>query len=84
MKWAKSEHKRAKRQAGFRCKHSTINHGTTLRFFVENIWNTQGVEAFCCFVDFKKASNTVPQEKLWLRMKELQIPIELRAATQII
>jgi hypothetical protein len=37
-------------------------------------------EAFCCFVDFKKAFDTVPRDKLWHRMEELGVPIHLRAA----
>ena len=37
-------------------------------------------EVFCCFVDFKKAFDTVPRDKLWHRMEELGVPIHLRAA----
>lgn len=33
----------------------------------------------CCFVDFKKAFDTVPRDKLWLGMEELLIPMNLRA-----
>lgn len=81
IKWVESEGKRANGQVGFKPKHSTVDHGVTLRFLVEKVWNTPGKEAFCCFVDFKKAFDTVPQDKLWLGMEELQIPIGLRALT---
>jgi hypothetical protein len=37
-------------------------------------------ELFCCFVDFKKAFDTVPREKLWHRIEELGVPMHLRAA----
>jgi hypothetical protein len=36
-KWAETEGKRANGQAGFRPKHSTIDHGITLRYLVEKI-----------------------------------------------
>jgi hypothetical protein len=34
---------------------------------------------FCCFVDFRKAFDTVPRDKLWGRMEELRVPRHLRA-----
>ena len=78
-KWAETEGKRAKGQAGFRPKHFTIDHDITLRYLIEKVWDTQGSEAFCCFVDFKKAFDTVPRNKLWDRMEELEVPKELRS-----
>ena len=47
---------------------------------IEKVWDTPGAEAFCCFVDFKKAFDTVPRNKLWDRMEELEVPKELRSA----
>ena len=76
--WVEKEGKRAKGQAGFRTRHSTIDHCITLRHFIEKVWNIQGEEAFCCFVDFKKAFDTVPRDKLWRRMEEIRIPSEYR------
>ncbi|XP_057842732.2 uncharacterized protein LOC131052150 [Cryptomeria japonica] len=71
--WAKDEGKRAKGQAGFRPRHSTIDHCITLRHLIEKIWDNQGEEAYCYFVDFKKAFDIVPRDKLWNRMEELGI-----------
>ena len=34
---------------------------------------------FCCFVDFRKAFDTVPRNNLWNRLGELKVPFELRA-----
>lgn len=79
-RWEETKGKRAKRQAGFRAKYSTIDHNVTLRFLVEKIRNNQGVEAFRCSMGFKKASNTVPRDKLWDRIEELEILKELNAA----
>ena len=70
---------RRKGQAGFRPKHSTVDHGITLRHIIEKVWEKKG-EAFCYFVDFKKSFDTVPRDKLWHRMEELGVPIHLRAA----
>ena len=36
-------------------------------------------EVSCYFVDFKKAFDTVPRDKLWRRMEELEIPLQYRA-----
>ena len=33
---------------------------------------------FCCFVDFRKAFDMVPRYKLWNRLEELKVPLELR------
>ena len=54
------------------------DHGITLRHIIEKVWEKKE-EAFCCFVDFKKAFDTVPRDKLWHRMQELGVPIHLRA-----
>jgi hypothetical protein len=67
-RWAEEGDKRAKGKAGFRPKHSTIDHSITLRHIIEKVWEKKE-EAFCCFVDFKKAFDTVPRDKLWHRME---------------
>ena len=48
-KWAEEKHKKAKGQAGFKPKHSTIDHCLTLRHIIEKSWEVKG-ELFCCFV----------------------------------
>ena len=62
-KWAKVKEKRARGQAGFRPKYSTVDHGITLRHIVEKVWEDKE-KVFHCFVDFKKAFDTVPRDKL--------------------
>ena len=78
-KWALVKEKRAKGQVGFRLKHSTVDHEITLRHIIEKVWGDKE-EVFCCFVDFKKAFDTVPRDKLWRRMEELEILLHYRAA----
>jgi hypothetical protein len=62
-KWAEEGDNRAKGQAGFKPKHSTIDHSITLRHIIEKVWEKKE-EAFCCFVDFKKDFDTVPRDNL--------------------
>ena len=76
-KWEEVKEKRAKGQVGFWPKHSTIDHGIRLRHIVENVWERKE-ELFCCFVDFKKAFEMVPRDKLWRRMEELEILLQYR------
>ena len=45
-KWAEVKEKRARGQAGFRLKHSTVDHGVTLRHIVEKVWEDKE-EVFC-------------------------------------
>ena len=69
-KWAKERDKHAKGQVGFRPKHSKVDHCITLRHVIENVWKKKE-EVFCFFVDFRKAFDTVPRDKLWHGMEEL-------------
>lgn len=65
---------RVKGQAGLKPRHSIIDHCTTLQYLIEKIWDNQGQEACCCFVDFIKAFDMVPRDKLWNRMVDLGVP----------
>ena len=78
-KWAEERDKCAKGQAGFRPKHSTIDHCITLKHIIEKVWEKKE-EGFCCFVDFKKAFDMVPRDNIWRRMEDLEVPNHLRAA----
>ncbi|KAH9312316.1 hypothetical protein KI387_027351 [Taxus chinensis] len=77
-KWVEDNEKRAKGQAGFIPKYSNLDHVVTLRHIIEKAWEEK-TEIFCCFVDFRKAFDMVPREKLWCKMQELGIPLQFRA-----
>ena len=62
--WAEKTHKRAKEQAGFRALHNTIDHLVTLQVLMDES-RRMGKPLYCCFVDFKKAFDTVPRDGLW-------------------
>ena len=90
-KWTKAKGKRVGGQASFKPKHSMtggqanfkpkqsiIDHCINLLHLIEKIWNNQGEEGYCCFVDFKKAFDMVPRDKIWNTRKELDISNEYR------
>ena len=75
--WLESDGKRAKGQAGFRRKHSTMNHLVTLRIIVEECHNDKS-NLFCCFAYFRKDFDTVPRNNLWNKLEEIKVNFELR------
>lgn len=77
--WAETNGKRAKGQAGFRPKHSTIDHLISLRVLMEES-RLKGKTLHCCFVDFTKAFDTIPRSGLWQRMEHIGVPMHLRVA----
>ena len=76
-KWVEVKEKREKGQASFRLKHSTVDHGLTLRDVVEKVWGSKE-EVFFFSVDLKKEFDTVPRDNLWHRMEEIEIPLQYR------
>ena len=73
--WAKREGIRATGQAGFRKGFSTLNHILTLRAVIEE-GQSHGKRIYCCFVDFRKAFDTVPRAKLIHILQKLGVPVE--------
>ena len=57
-----------------------MNHLVTLRIILEECHNYKS-NLFCCFVEFRKAFDTVPRNNLWNRLGELKVPFELRVVT---
>jgi hypothetical protein len=55
-----------------------IDHGITLRHIIEKVWEKKE-EVLCFFVDFKKAFDMVPRDKLWHIMEEIGVPLHLKA-----
>ncbi|MCO5549866.1 hypothetical protein L7F22_003340 [Adiantum nelumboides] len=67
---------RAPGQVGFRRTFSTIDHIFVLRCLIDGA-KAQKRRLYCCFVDFRKAFDTIPRERLFQRLQELQIPSEM-------
>ena len=74
--YAKREGLRAPGQAGFRRAFSTIDHIFTLRCLIDQT-RVRKRRLYCCFVDFRKAFDTVPRERLFQRLQSLGIPVDM-------
>ena len=60
--WTEDNNVRARGQAGFRQGYRTTDNMLILRCIMEKY---RSKHVFCCFVDFKKAFDTVSRQKLW-------------------
>jgi Reverse transcriptase (RNA-dependent DNA polymerase) len=67
MTWAEANGIRAKSQAGFRPGYSTSMQAFILSHLIEQ-HRHQKKPLYVCFVDFKKAYDSVPRDKLWKRL----------------
>ena len=64
--WSEDNDKINIEQAGFRRSHSTIDHIFTLHSMISNcLYGRRRSKFYVCFVDFKKAFDTVKRDKLW-------------------
>jgi hypothetical protein len=70
--WAETNDLRAKGQAGFRKDFRTIDNLFIFRTLTEQA-RFQKKQLYTCFVDFKKAFNTVPRDLLWQVLEGLGI-----------
>jgi hypothetical protein len=78
--WLENHGKIDKGQARLNRYHSTVDHLVTFRIIAEELRNTK-INIFCCFVDFRKAFNTIPRKNLWNRLEEIKVPFKLRDVT---
>ena len=79
--WAESCGARAPSQAGFRSDHRTTDHIFTLHTLISQA-RARRRPLYCCFVDFKKAFDSVPRELLWQRLREAGIDGPFLSALQ--
>lgn len=75
--WVESHVKRDIGQVGFMRYHSIIDYLVTLRIIVEECRNNK-TNLFCCFVDFRKAFDTIHKTMPRKRLEEIMVPLELR------
>jgi hypothetical protein len=71
-KWAEQHGLRAKGQAGFHKNYCTTDQLFILRTLIEQS-KAKKKPFYCCFVDFKKAFDTVPCEVLWQVLASLGV-----------
>jgi len=74
--YAEGEGLRAPEQAGFRRAFSTIDHIFVLRCLIDGA-KARKKRLYCCFVDFRKAFDTVPRERLFRRLESLGVPPQM-------
>lgn len=70
--WAENNGVRAPTQAGFRPGYRTTDHIYTLHTLIHQA-RARRRPLYSCFVDFKKAFDSVPRPLLWLRLQEAGI-----------
>ncbi|MCO5584762.1 hypothetical protein L7F22_038694 [Adiantum nelumboides] len=73
---AEGEGLRAAEQAGFRRAFSTTDHIFTLRCLIDQA-RVKKRRLHCCFVDFRKAFDTVPRERIFRRLAALGVGDEM-------
>ena len=83
--WAEKENKISYEQAGFRHSYSTMDHIFTLISIVQNCFNKpRGGKVYACFVDYRKAFDTVDRNKVWEKLEKLNTSSKLLAMLQAI
>ena len=75
--WAEDHAVKAKGQAGFRKEYRTTDNIYILRSLIDKQRQTRlkgkAGKLFCCFVDLRKAFDTVPRAVLWQVLEELGV-----------
>ena len=75
--WAEDHAVKAKGQAGFRKEFRTTDNIFILRSLIDKQRQTRlkgkAGKLYCCFVDFRKAFDTVPRAVLWQVLEELGV-----------
>ncbi len=75
--WAEEHAVKAKGQAGFRKDFRTTDNIFILRTLIDKQRQTRqkgkASKLYCCFVDFRKAFDTVPRAVLWQVLEELGV-----------
>ena len=70
--WCEKNNILSDEQAGFRTERSTIDQIFSLSEVVRNRLS-QGLETHCCFLDIRKAYDTVFRDGMWKRLLEVGI-----------
>ncbi len=71
--WAEKRGLCAKGQAGSRKDFCTTNNLYILQTLIDNLYIHKRKKAYCCFLDFRKAFDTVPHDLLWQVLAQMGI-----------
>lgn len=77
--WAEAKHVRAAGQAGFRKDYRTVDNMFIIHTLIEQT-KKNGQQLYCCFVDFRKAFDSIPRERMWEVLHELGLQGDVIAA----
>ena len=67
--WAEASELRAEGQFGFRRGKGTTSAQFILRTLIDQVKTQQDGRLYTCFVDFKKAYDSVPRHLLWIKLE---------------
>jgi hypothetical protein len=81
MEWTERHGLRARGQAGFRKDHRTTDQVFVLRTLIERA-RADRQPLYSCYVDFKKAYDTIPRDLLWLKLQRIGVHGEFLRAVQ--
>ena len=81
--WAEGHDLRAEGQAGFRKDYRTTDNVFIMQALIANARKAKK-KIYCCFVDFKKAFDCVPRQRLWEVLASLGIQGDILACLQSI
>lgn len=76
-------HEVATTQAGFRKGYNCADRIFVLRAIIQ-LMRAHRKVFHCCFVDFRKAFNTVPRTKLWNTLRQIGVPPNLIRLVQVL
>ena len=68
--WADENDKTAEEQSGFRAGHSTVGNMFVLYAIVQRYLLKKSGKVYICFVEFKKAFDTINRSVLWNVLRE--------------
>ena len=81
--WAEGHDLRAEGQAGFRKDYRTSDNIFIMQTLIANARRAKK-KLYCCFVDFKKAFDSVPRQRLWEVIASLGVKGDILACIQSI
>ena len=72
LQWCEKRRKFGEEQAGFRPGRTTMDHAFVLSELVRSR-KSSGLDSHICFLDIRKAYDTVSRESLWKRLLDIGV-----------
>ena len=78
--WAEAKQLRASGQAGFRKDYRSVDNMFIMNALIEQTRKQKGQKLYCCFVDFRKAFDSIPRDRMWEVLQECGLDGDVLAA----